>query len=84
MIHKIIAIETKLIIILSILLVILNLISLYFIIDLLSYDEILGFSLEGEEKSNNPRPIAFFFFIVITANLLFASIVLLSRLLKED
>jgi len=82
MIHKIIAVEIKLSIVLSILLIIINLISQYFIIDLFDYDEILGFSQDGEKRSISVRPLAFFLFIVIAANLLFVSIVLVSKLLK--
>ena len=76
-------IEMKLVAVLSMLLIILNLISLYFIIGLLSYDEIIGYLSNGKEKSCDPRDLALLFFITGISNLLFISGVLMSRLLFD-
>ncbi len=81
--YRIINIETKLVIILFILLIILNLISLYFIIDLFSYDEIIGYLSNGDEKNCEPRKMSLLFFITSISNLLFASISLMSRLIDK-
>ena len=76
-------IEKKLVLILSVLLIILNLISLYFIIVLLSYDEIIGYLQGGKRKSDNPRFLAHLFFVTGILNLLFISVLLMSRLLSD-
>lgn len=81
--YRIINIETKLVITLFILLIILNLISLYFIIDLFSYDEIIGYLSNGDEKHSEPRKMSLLFFITSVSNLLFASISLMSRLIAK-
>ena len=73
----------KLVVVFSLLLIILNLISLYFIIDLLSYDEIIGYLSNGKEKSCDPRVLAFLFLATGACNLLFISITILSRWLSE-
>ena len=59
------------------LLILFNLVSLYFIIDLFSYDEIVGYLLEGGKKIDSPRKLAYLFFITSLSNLYFVSLVLI-------
>ena len=59
------------------LLILFNLVSLYFIIDLFSYDEIVGYLLEGGKKIDSPRKLAYLFFITSLSNLYFVSLVLM-------
>lgn len=76
-------IEKKLVLVLSVLLIILNLVSLYFIIALLGYDEITGYHPDGKIKSCNPRFLAYLFFVTGIMNVLFISVRLMSRLLFD-
>jgi hypothetical protein len=65
-------------------LILFNLVSLYFIIDLLSYDEIIGYLTNGEIKSGNPRNLAFLLFVNGVSNLFLVSVSLMSRLLSGN
>jgi hypothetical protein len=67
----------------TVFLILFNLVSLYFIVDLLSYDEIIGYLTNGKIKSGNPRDLAFLFFGTTVANLLFVSVVLLAKLFSK-
>ena len=58
-----------------ILLLILNLLSLYLIIDLSNYDEMVSYLKNGGEKLSNPRETAMVFFFTCVTNLLFVCIV---------
>lgn len=51
----------KLRVIFYLLLIIFNLVSLYFIVELLSYDEIVGYLIDGGKKTDSPEigPICF-------------------------
>lgn len=83
MLHRIFLIEKRLIATLSVLLIVFSLINLYFIIDLLSYDELIAYSVSGQIKNSSPRSFAFLFFITTVSNLLFVSVSLLARLLSR-
>lgn len=65
------------------LLIIFNLVSLYFIIDLFSYDEIVGNLIDGGKKINSPRKLAYLFFITSMSNLYFLSLLLMEFLFKD-
>lgn len=84
MMHKLMSIEKGLIFSFSMLLFLLNLISIYFFIDLLSYDKITGFLENGVIKESNPRKLAFFFFITAMLNLFFISVYLIYIILNQN
>ena len=75
--------EREIAIILSVLLITLNLANLYFIIDLLSYDEIVGYLTEGGLKYSDPHDFAYVLLITTLLNLLFVFAVLFARLTKD-
>lgn len=83
MLHRILLIEKEIIDLFTVFLILFNLVSLYFIVDLFSYDEIIGYLLNGEIKSSNPRDFAFLFFGTIISNLLFVAVTFIARLLSE-
>lgn len=74
--------ESKVVGTASLVLIIVNLICLYFIIDLYSYDEITGYLGNGALKSCGTRGLVFLLFTANMANLLFIGIALMTRLLK--
>jgi len=57
----------------SFILIVANVTSLYLIIDLSNYDELVSYLQNGSQKLQNPRQIAFVFFVTCMANLLFVS-----------
>lgn len=63
--------EREIAIILSVLLIAFNLASLYFIIDLLSYDEIVGYLADGGLKSSDPHDFVYVLLIPALCNILF-------------
>jgi hypothetical protein len=65
------------------LLLIVNLVSLYFIIDLFSYDEIEGQLINGGKKIDSPRKLAYLFFMTSMSNLYFLSLLLMEFLFKD-
>jgi hypothetical protein len=71
--------EKKLGYVFSVFLILFNLVSLYFIIDLLSYDEIVGYLTNGTIKSASTRSLAFLLFVNLISNLLFVSGFLMDR-----
>jgi hypothetical protein len=73
----------KLRIIFYLLLVLFNLVSLYFIIDLFSYDEIVGYLIDGREKIDSTRKLAYLFFMTAMSNLYFLSLVLMDLFFKD-
>ena len=77
------SIEKQLQYVYCVFLILFNIVSLYFIIDLLSYDEIIGYLTNGEIKSSNPRNLAYLFFVSGMFNLLFVSVSLMSELLSK-
>ena len=77
--HRILLIEKEIIHVFTVFLILFNLVSLYFIVDLLSYDEIVGYLTNGEIISANPRNLAFLFFGTTALNLLFISVTLMAR-----
>ena len=81
---RILLIEAKIIGSFCLFLIIFNLFTLYFIVDLLSYDEVIGYLTNGEEKSCNPRNLGFLFFVTTVSNLLFVSVALLAKLLSQN
>ena len=60
-----------------------DLIVLYFIINLLNYDEIIDYSTIDKSKRSNIRPIAFLFLVANLANLLFVIVFFMSAFLAE-
>lgn len=64
-------------------LILFNILSLYFIVDLFSYDEIIGYLIDGEVKSYSSRKLAYLFFINGISNLLFVSVALMARLFHK-
>lgn len=63
--------------------IIFNLVSLYFIIDLLSYDEIVGYVLGGSNKIADPRDMACLLYITSLLNLYFLSFVIMENYFKD-
>jgi hypothetical protein len=59
--------------IIYLLLIICNVVSLYMIIDLSNYDEMIGYLENGSEKFDNPRQTAIVFLFTCIINLLFIS-----------
>ena len=84
MMYRILLIEKEIIYLFTAFLILFNLVSLYFIVDLLSYDEIIGYLTNGEIISGNPRNLAFLFFGTTVSNLLFVSVELLAKLLSPS
>ena len=82
--YRIILIEKEITYVFIVLLIFFNLVSLYFIVDLLSYDEIIGYLANGEQKNCNPRNLAFLFFGTTISDLLFVLVTLMARLLSKD
>jgi len=75
-------IESKVVAAASVLLLFVNLASLYFIIDLYSYDEITGYLANGALKSYGTRGLVYLLFPATISNLLFIGIALMVRFLK--
>lgn len=65
-------------------LILFNLVSLYFIIDLLFCDEIVGYFTNGETKIADPHNLAWLFLINGASNLFFISVSLMFRVLSKD
>lgn len=60
-------------------LIILNTVSLYFIIDLFSYDEIIGYVLSKGKRSADPRDLAYLLFFTSLSNLYFLAFIIMER-----
>ncbi|SHF90409.1 hypothetical protein SAMN05444481_10142 [Flavobacterium frigidimaris] len=71
-------------IILYTLLIIFNLVSLYFIITLFGYDEIVGYIIKGGRKVIDPRKLAYLLFLTCLLNLYFLSIILMENSFKNE
>ena len=69
---------------LFVLLIIFNIICLYFIIDLSNYDGMVSYLKNGGEKFTNPRQTAMVFLITCLANLLFISATLMKNIIFPD
>jgi len=82
--YRILLIEKEITYVFTVFLIFFNLVGLYFIVDLLSYDEIIGYLANGEQKNCNPRNLAFLFFGTTISDLLFVSVTLMARLLSKD
>lgn len=65
------------------LLVIFNLVSLYFIIELFSYDEIVGYLIAGGTTTTDPRELGYLLFITCLLNLYFLSFILMENSFKD-
>jgi len=65
-------------------LIVCNVICLYLIIDLSSYDGMISYLKNGNEKFTNPRYIAIVFLITCLANLLFISASLMKSIIFSD
>jgi len=61
------------------LLLILNIFTLYFIIDLFSYDEIIGYVISEGKRTADPRDLAYLFFVTSLCNLYFLAFVIMER-----
>ena len=64
-------------------LILFNFVSLYFIIDLFSYDEVIGYLIDGGIKTDSPRKLAYLFFVNSISNLLFVCISFIARLFDK-
>ena len=65
-------------------LVIFNLISLYFIVDLLSYDEIVGYWIDGRRKNASTQFIGYLLFVGTLSNLYFFFLIVIAKLDSSD
>ncbi|WP_035754816.1 hypothetical protein [Flavobacterium subsaxonicum] len=74
--------ESKVVGTACLLLIVVNLVSLYFIVDLYSYDEITGYLGNGALKSCGTRGFVYLMFPVTMSNLLFIGIALMVRFIK--
>lgn len=68
----------------SLVLVIFNLISLYFIIDLLSYDEIVGYWFSGYKKNTSTHPMGYLLFVATLMNLYFIFLIVVEKSNEND
>lgn len=69
---------------LFVILILSNIICLYFIIDLTNYDGMISYLKNGSEKFTSPRQTAMVFLITCLANLLFISATLMKNLIFPD
>ncbi|MCO6148272.1 hypothetical protein [Flavobacterium sp. NRK1] len=69
---------------LFVILIISNIICLYLIIDLSSYDGMISYLKNGSEKFTNPRQTAMVFLVTCLANLLFISATLMKSIIFSD
>jgi hypothetical protein len=83
MMHHIYPFEKEIVYTFTVFLILFNIVCLYFIIDLLSYDEIIGYLTNGEIKSDNPRNLAYLLFVSGMSNLLFVTVSLMARVLSK-
>jgi hypothetical protein len=84
MMDRIYLIEKELVCVLSVLLIFFNLICLYFIIDLLSYDEIIAYLANGELESSDPRDLALILFGTTVSNMLFVLVLLMLKICNKE
>lgn len=82
--YKLMPIEKGLVISFTLLLFSLNLICIYFFIELLNYDEIIRYIENDIIKEFSPRKLAFFFFITAMLNLFFISVYLMYIMLNQN
>ena len=82
--YKLMPIEKGLVISFTLLLFSLNLICIYFFIELLNYDEIIRYIENDIIKEFSPRKLAFFFFITAMLNLFFISVYLMYIILNQN
>ena len=75
--------ERAIAIIVSVLLIVFNLGNLYFIIDLLTYDEIVGYLNDGGLKCSDPHDFVYVLLITSSLNLLFVIAALCAWLTKN-
>ena len=68
----------------SLLLIILNFGNLYFIVDLMSYDEIVGYLNGGEIKCSDPYLVFYVLFVTTLFDILFVFAVLYSWYTKKN
>lgn len=76
--------ERAVAVITSMILLAFNLGSLYFIIDLLSYDEMVGYLSDGGSKSSDPHDFVYGLLITAILNFVFALAVLCSWLTQSQ
>lgn len=75
--------EKEIVYVFTVFLILFNLVSLYIIVALMGYDEIIGYLANGEIISDSPRSLAYLLFVSGMSNLLFVTVSLMSRLLSE-
>lgn len=66
------------------LLIVFNLVSLYFIIELFSYDEIVGYLIDGGKKTDSPRSLTYLLFLTSISNLYFFSLMLMENFFNDE
>ncbi|MBC9797596.1 hypothetical protein [Sinomicrobium weinanense] len=76
--------EEKRTIVLSIGLIGFNVLSIYLVIQLLGYDEILNYPADGSIERESPKGLAWLLFINGMCNLLYVVVVLMARLMNPD
>lgn len=64
-------------------LILFNVVCLYFIIDILCYDEILGYLVNGEIQTESPRNLAFLLFVNGISNLFFVCVSIMARFFNK-
>ncbi|GIQ57867.1 hypothetical protein Flavo103_10030 [Flavobacterium collinsii] len=75
--------EKEIVYVFTVLLILFNLVSLYFIVDIFSYDEIISYLTNSAIESSSHFKINDLLFIDGMSNLLFVIVSLMSRLLSE-
>lgn len=70
--------------ILSIALIVFNMVSIYMTISLHGYDEILNYLIDGSIKRESPKGFAWFLFVAILCNILYAWAVLIAKIMEPD
>ena len=81
--RRILLFEKEIRYVFSVFLILFNLVSLYFIIDLFSYDEMVGYLIDGGKKMNSPRNLAYLLFLTSMSNLYFLSVLLMEFSFKD-
>lgn len=82
--HRLIRYERQIAIVLGLLLLCVNLGSLYYVIELMSYDEIVGYQSDGILKSSDPRDFTYPFLIITLLNILYVFTVLCAWFHKKN
>jgi hypothetical protein len=69
--------------ILYLIVIIFNLVSLYFIMDLFNYDEIMGYVISEQKRITDPRDLAYILFVTALCNLYFLAFVIMEKFFED-